>query len=391
MATTGNYLNANDRGDIPQQSASAYFLETLQKSADRKQALELEAQKADAEFKRNLHYKDLLNAAENAKSGAFTDNSEIGRATVNVANPTYAGTKVIKSPALPANGMMSLVGGGYGDVNGALIASVPQTPTQELGQTAKDMAMPVVQNDPRYSMEFNGTKFGIQDNKKEQDAFLEKAANAGVDPYENGRPKTRTQILSELAGKDKVTRGSASLQARQQKATEDLLTTMEINKVKKSMIVDAEDATKRLTSGVYGRLQRGWSKNLQPDDPALADYQKVKMVLLDAQLANVAFTKGAISDAEMKLFGEASANDELMSSPRMQVVFNKLNNFMKAQEKSKLDSYKRNYGDDPRNWPELQDSMSNGEQSFASEAEAEAANLPKGTVVIINGRRAQVN
>lgn len=367
MPTVGNYANANNRGDIPQQSAFSAFADVLKESADRKQALALEAQKADAEFQRNLKYRDLLNAANEAKSGAYNDNSEVGKAITNAQNPTYASTKVIKPSTPPANAMMSLVGGGYGDVAGN---AIPQTPTQDLGQTAKDMAMPSnmgqptpkVQNDPRWSLEFNGSKFGLQDNQKEQQAFYEKAATAGVDPYNpDGSIKARTQIFSEMAKQknkdDKVSRGSASLQLRQSKATEDLLTTMEMNKVKKSMISDAEDATKRISSGIYGKVQRGWSKNLSPDSPALADYQKIKMVLLDGQLANVAYTKGAISDAEMKLFGEAAANDELMSTPRMQVVFNKLSNFMKAQEKAKLDSYKRNYGDDPRNWPELQNSL----------------------------------
>lgn len=99
----------------------------------------------------------------------------------------------------------------------------------------------------------------------------------------------------------------------------------------------------------------------------------------------------------MKLFGEASANDELMSNPRMQVVFNKLNRFLKAQEKAKIASYKKIYGDDPAQWDELQgvdlnDNVSDGGQSgvqnFSSEAEVEAANLPSGTRITINGRPA---
>lgn len=163
--------------------------------------------------------------------------------------------------------------------------------------------------------------------------------------------------IDKLVGDKKEDELSPSLQYRKDKRTEDLLTTIETNKPRKLMVTEAEDAAKRISSGIYGKVQRGWDKNLAPNSPALADYQKIKMVLLDAQLANVAFTKGAISDAEMKLFGEASANDELMSNPRMQVVFNKLNRFMKAQETAKINAYKKIYKDDPTEWPELKDGM----------------------------------
>lgn len=183
---------------------------------------------------------------------------------------------------------------------------------------------------------------------------------------------------------------SPYLQMRKEKRIEELLTAIETNKPKKLMISEAEDAAKRISSGIYGKVKRGWTKNLSPDSPALGDYQKIKMVLLDAQLANVAFTKGAISDSEMKLFGEASANDELMSNPRMQVVFDKLNRFIKAQEKSKITSFKKIYGDDPMEWEELKDMGGDGQEgySFNSEEEAKAANLPSGTEITINGRPA---
>lgn len=205
MPITGNYINANERQNDQTGSAASVFTDILQNSLKRKQELEFEAQKADAEFKRNLHYKDLLNAANEAKSGSYNDNSELGRATRNVNNPTYAGTKVIKSPVTPPNAMMSLVSGAYGDAAGNPIAAMANgignenaSAFQQLTNTAKEV-IPQIQQDPRYTMEFDNGKFGIKDNQKEQDSFLEKAATAGVDPYENGRPKTRTQILSEMA------------------------------------------------------------------------------------------------------------------------------------------------------------------------------------------------
>ena len=77
MPITGNYINANERQNDQTGSAASVFTDILQNSLKRKQELEFEAQKADAEFKRNLHYKDLLNAANEAKSGSYNDNSEL--------------------------------------------------------------------------------------------------------------------------------------------------------------------------------------------------------------------------------------------------------------------------------------------------------------------------
>lgn len=246
--------------------------------------------------------------------------------------------------------------GGQSQPQGQDQASQQQMPIktqleEELGFVPKQI--------PRYIPEMgpNGPRMARNPDYQygSSDAF-----NAAVKKNNNGVPLSPGEIKlikGGIKGYEDVKELSPSLQYRKDKRMEDLLTTIETNKPRKLMVTEAEDAAKRITSGIYGKMQRGWTKNLAPDSPALADYQKIKMVLLDAQLANVAFTKGAISDAEMKLFGEASANDELMSNPRMKVVFNKLNRFMRAQESAKISSYKKIYNEDPREWPELQDGM----------------------------------
>lgn len=251
MATTGNYLNADNRGNVQRPSAFAEFANVLIESADRKKALEFEAQKADAEFKRNLHYNDLLNAANEKKSGNYVDNTEVGRATRNAENPTYAGTKVVKAPA---NAMMSLVNGAFGDVNGN---AIPQTLTQELGKTALAVA-PKVQSDPRYTMEFDGSKFIRKDNKKEQDSFLEDAAKAGVDPYENGVAKPRTQILSEMAKakqeefNSKIEKANR-ISVAQQKFEADQAAKAQQNERTKAIVLDSAQRT----LSTIGELKKG--------------------------------------------------------------------------------------------------------------------------------------
>lgn len=140
---------------------------------------------------------------------------------------------------------------------------------------------------------------------------------------------------------------SPTLEKVKQQRTEDLITTVEQNKVKRDMISQAEIAAKNIDTGVYGKIRRGILKGLGSNDPLLGEWQKIKMVLTDAQLLNTAKTKGAISDKEMELFSRAAANDDITSLPAMIPVFNKLKRIMEADEKSKKDTFKKLYDEDP--------------------------------------------
>lgn len=157
--------------------------------------------------------------------------------------------------------------------------------------------------------------------------------------------------------KDK--KNSAYLQAAQDKRTENFITAVENNNVKRDGILEAQDAMKRISSGFYGKVSRNFLKNLSPDSPILGDWQKIKMVLTDAQLANVAFTKGAISDAEMRLFSDSAANDDLMSIPKIIPVMKKVLNFVNASEKAAAKSYGKIYGEDPYKWTGIESNIGN--------------------------------
>ena len=137
------------------------------------------------------------------------------------------------------------------------------------------------------------------------------------------------------------------------KDTSEVVKTFQNNAVQRNLISDASEAVERFSGGVYGKIGKNFAKNLKPDSPALADFQKIKMVLTNAQLRDSLLLKGAISDTENKWLAEAAANDDLISAPRTKVVLNKAIKFIEAEDKSLAQSYKRNYGDDPMQWDEI--------------------------------------
>lgn len=384
MATIGNLLNADQRQlDHNQTNPLSAFGDILLKRKE--DSLAVERQQGFEKYKLDLENQQIQQnnlralaeaAAFNERQGRLAgladdstnqDKSIYSKASTLADNPSGFGIKIIKPKPAPPTAMMQLASGAFGDVMGNEIPNtqpdIMSEPTPIVPKGGRTIPRQVAQMKVGSKGEMS---FGIEDNPEFKDLqdIKMKVAEAGGDASLVTDVDTGLKMLSE----NKANKNSPYLQMRQDKRIEDIITTIETNKPRKLMISEAEDATKRITSGIYGKVERGWTKNLAPDSPALGDYQKIKMVLLDAQLANVAFTKGAISDAEMKLFGEASANDELMSDPRMQVVFTKLNRFLKAQEKAKVSSYNKIYKEDPMQWDELQgidlnDNASGGGQS----------------------------
>lgn len=140
---------------------------------------------------------------------------------------------------------------------------------------------------------------------------------------------------------------SPMLENSKNKRLETLIDTIETGNITRSNIADAFQAAQRIRGGKFGQISRQWAKNFNPGDPALEDWQKVKMVLTDAQLLNTAKTKGAISDQEMKLFANAAANDDVASIQSMLPVLRKLMNFVNAEEDFRIKTYKKLYGEDP--------------------------------------------
>ena|SRR3990167_118954 len=130
------------------------------------------------------------------------------------------------------------------------------------------------------------------------------------------------------------------------KKTEELLNTIEQGKIQKEMIRRARESSKNIPTGLGGKVKMWWTKMFDSENPLMEDWQNIKMVLTDAQLLNTAKTKGAISDREMELFSRAASNDDISSVRAMKPVFDKLVNFINAEEKVKSQAYKSFYGDE---------------------------------------------
>lgn len=173
-----------------------------------------------------------------------------------------------------------------------------------------------------------------------------------------------------------MTGGDSGLTAGQRlakdKATNEIFSTIETNKVKRNTIDNALKGAERVPSGFFGKAKLGTMKFFGSKDPVLQDAQELKMALTDATLAETAHTKGAISDAEMFLFKEASANNDF-NNPGVQPVLRKLRAFLDADEAGKYGAYQKNYGEDPRAWfgqgTSQQPEQGGGVPEFASEAD----------------------
>lgn len=217
-------------------------------------------------------------------------------------------------------------------------------------------------------LDMSNTIITNKNNQVENDLRRQQLANQAYqvslqDPSKNKylRSELATQNRLRLAQANNLNEKDSQKPAQESpfrmnardKRTEDLLSTVNNNAVTRSMITDARESVKRLSSGVYGKVTRDFAKNLSADSPALRDYQVVKSVLTDAQLRESMFLKGAISDTENKWLAAASANDELLSSPRAGVIFDKMMKKMDAEENAKIDTYKRAYGEDPSTWEEI--------------------------------------
>jgi len=182
------------------------------------------------------------------------------------------------------------------------------------------------------------------------------------------------------AGKPGLTPG----QERQQDTlVEKIYTTREMNEAKKKTTDNALLGAETLPQGWWGKQKIGISKSfpmmkdmLGVTDANIQDAQEMKMALTMGSLAETMHTKGAISDQEMMLFKEASANDDF-NSPAVIPVIKKIRAYMDAEEEGLYGAYQQNYGEDPRSWFGEQKQS----KQFGSPEEADASGLPAGTIV----------
>jgi hypothetical protein len=129
------------------------------------------------------------------------------------------------------------------------------------------------------------------------------------------------------------------------KDTTALATTLSDDEFTLSNIENVLSVLPSLPSGGIGKLQTGWKKIVNPNDPMLANWQKVKTELANLQLSYTDKTKGAISDKEMDFFRDAVANDDLMSLPRIAYILNREQRRIAAKHSGMKQAYSLNYGD----------------------------------------------
>lgn len=140
---------------------------------------------------------------------------------------------------------------------------------------------------------------------------------------------------------------SASYVQSKQKALSESVSSLEQNKSLEKEIMGALDSVDKIKFGLEGSIGRGIGRLTGSKDPSLAEWQKLKAVLTNQQLMYTALTKGAISNAEMTLFANAVANNDLSSMPEVKQALTTALDKLKAINAAETKSLEANYGDDP--------------------------------------------
>lgn len=217
----------------------------------------------------------------------------------------------------------------------------PKTPMEFDAKRAAELGMDYDATDG--SLKFKPSKsmlsqFGLDALEDEELKTRLAAAGMKMDGLDQkGNPRVREIKEDKLP---------ASVQSLKIKTLADVKNTIETNKVQRDRIEEAKKAIDKIPSGRVGKISMIATRNFDPDNPVLGEWQKVKQVLTDDTLLNTARTKGAISDQEMELFKESAANNDLMAKPALRVVFDKLTKFINAEEKAKVDAYNESFGDE---------------------------------------------
>lgn len=348
MSSIGNLINPQyyERQSPEKPSlASALNSILLQKSEEeRKQKIliDQEERKRQAEiaaeqrkFERSKTLMDLFNNKP--------VNNNVERAGSSLSN-SEVGAKVVK---VPSNAMMSLVGGGFGDIQGNQVDS----PMDKLFTTAAS------QKDPfQTRMVMSGVNadlepsFKMVDENRDLPQIQRNAVNLGIDPT----GMNRTQILSEsakrksVANDNKINKLSPSESNFKKKKFDEFATTYTDNKLGLQLADEAEAVLPNIPSGIVGNVNVATMKLIDPNNKVLADWQKVKNILTDITLLKTNNTKGAISDKEMALFKDAVANDDMSSMPRIKEALATYRKKIQSQDEGNVNSFYGNFKEDPR-------------------------------------------
>lgn len=208
MPTIGNLLNPHDRGTYDGKSALGTLAEIMNKRAEeeRAQKLILQQKQQEEAFKiaaeqRDIAQQKAMNDYAFKKAEEFnkqqrmqelfsnqeqTTNDLITKASSAENNPR-TGVKVVN---IPKEATMSMIGGGFGDINEQPISQPQQRVIPSIGARA----IPSIRNG-KVNVDFN-----YDDQNKDLELVQRSAAIRGINiKNEDGSLKTREQLLSETA------------------------------------------------------------------------------------------------------------------------------------------------------------------------------------------------
>jgi len=186
----------------------------------------------------------------------------------------------------------------------------------------------------------------LRDQMNNQLEYTKHRQNMAAETYKNFKDRQNGSALSP------------SLQKAKDERVATLISMSEENPIKLARLDEAEGFLKSLPAVLQGRLGKINIKAMQeadPNNPILGQWQNLKSILTEAQLDYVTNTKGAVSDREMILFGQAVANDDLLSVARMAPQIKKLRNSIKARQNAAINTYKTLYGEDPATFARFSD------------------------------------
>jgi hypothetical protein len=231
---------------------------------------------------------------------------------------------------------------------------------------------------PEFKMKEAQTRADMEVNKAmDIENYKKKQAQEEFDSYETpkGFIKVGGKIEKDPSYKD-PTILTAGQEAAKDKATKEIFENYELNQAKGRQVDNAIEGSDNIPQGFFGKVRMNTAKALPftkgflgINDSNIQDAQEMKMALTMGTLAETAHTKGAISDDEMILFKDASANNDF-NSPAIVPVLRKIKDFMGAEDSGRMGAYQKNYGEDPRTW------FPNSEVGMSTMSSMRTPNMP---------------
>lgn len=136
-------------------------------------------------------------------------------------------------------------------------------------------------------------------------------------------------------------------QMKRDKATEELFSLHTTANDTLGRVQRVMGGMQNLPKGRLGKITIKALQEANSESPILSDWQAMKDLALDLQLGKIKYTKGAVSDKEMREFQIAVGNDDLNSVARMAPVVDRILKDINSQYRTKKAAYRYNYKEDP--------------------------------------------